>query len=113
MNTLYRFGRIKPIDFDEPKLLKCSVSASHGINRKVGEPWTSKEFTELGFRISKTHAQPTVFLGLLSPPGGANLTISVNGKQVQGFAQMVGKKVVRLLLDEVSAGETAGLHFPV
>jgi len=112
MNTLYRFGRIKPIaDFDQPEAAEVFCIGQSWHQPESWGTWTSKEFTELGFRISKTHAQPTVFLGLLSPPGGANLTISVNGKQVQGFAQMVGKKVVRLLLDEVSAGETAGLPF--
>ena len=113
-NTLYQFGRFKPIvNFDRPEAAEIFCVGQAWYQPEDWGCWTSKESAELGFRINKSLVRPTIFLGVLPPPGGANLTISVNGKQLRGFADFGERKIVRLVLDEAASAPGSGQYFPV
>jgi hypothetical protein len=75
--------------------------------------WTGKEVAELGFRINNECDRPTMFFGIVPPPGGANLTLSLNGKQSQTFSNVTGRKIVRVALDEAIRVESGGHYTPI
>ena len=110
-NTLYRFGRIRPIvDFDQADAAEVFCLGQAWHQPEPWGNWTGKESVELGFRVERANADLTVFMGLLPPPGGANVTISVNGKHVRALSNMTSHRVVRLSIDG-SAGEAATSAF--
>ena len=113
-NTLYQFGRFKPVvNFDRPEAAEIFCLGHAWYQPEDWGCWTSKESAELGFRLNRAQQRPTVFLGILPPPGGASLTISVNGKQLRGFANFGERKIVRLVLDDAASAAGPGQYFPV
>jgi hypothetical protein len=63
--------------------------------------------------VDRVHADLTVFLGILPPPGGASVTISVNGKHVRAFSNISTHKVVRLAIDGTADDAATTAFFPV
>ena len=113
-NTLYRFGRAKPVvDFAQTDAAEMFCLGQSWHQPELWGNWTCKESVELGFRVEKANAELTVFLGILPPPGGANVTISVNGKHGRAFSNLSSHKVIRLAIDSSIDDGTGGAYFPV
>ena len=114
VNTVYKFGRARPIlNFDHPEAAEIFCVGHAWYQPEQWGCWTSKESAEIGFRINRSHLRPTVFIGMIPPPNGAELTVSVNGKPVRGSSRITGKKVLRLVLDETVRTAGTGQYFPV
>lgn len=113
-NTLYRFGRAKPIEnfeFSDAAEMFCVGQSWH--QPESWGNWTSKETVELAFRVDRTDPELTIFMGILPPPGGANVTVSVNGKHVKAYSNLTGYRVVRLVVDGSTGDSVGGVYFPV
>lgn len=106
MNVLYQFGRPEPVrDFDQPKTAEMFCLGHTWHQPESWGTWTNKEASEIGFLVSSVHQHPAIFLGLTSPPGGGSVVIYVNGRQVATLSQFVGKKIVRISLEDIAAPE--------
>jgi glycosyltransferase involved in cell wall biosynthesis len=114
MNTLYRFGRLQPLaSFDNPAAAEIFCVGHAWHQPESWGIWTSKETAELGFRVERSALPATVFLAVLPPPGGANLTISIDGKQVRAFANVSVRKIIRLFLKGDTSDAGSSLYMPV
>ena len=114
MNALYRFGRVQPLaNFDRPAVAEVFCVGHAWHQPESWGIWTSKETAELGFRVERDALPATVFLAVIPPPGGANITISVDGKQVRAFADLSVRKIIRLFLKGDVSDAGSSLYMPV
>jgi glycosyltransferase involved in cell wall biosynthesis len=116
MATFYKFARSAPLQrFDRPEAAEIFCMGHVWHQPESWGTWTNKEVAELGFRISSAHTNPTIFLGLASPPGGASATIHRNGKLAVNVPPFTGRRVVRIPLQEHPDEEPAsgGPFIPV
>jgi glycosyltransferase involved in cell wall biosynthesis len=103
-NVLYQFGRPEPVkDFEKPKAAEVFCAGNMWHQPEAWGTWTSKELSEIAFRVKSEHERPALFLGLNAPPGGAAITVQLNGKQAVSFPHFTGKKIVRLSLEDVNS----------
>jgi glycosyltransferase involved in cell wall biosynthesis len=113
MNSLHLFGRPKPlVAFDETGGAESFCLGQSWHRPEDWGIWTSKESSELGFKILKSCQQPTVFLGVVAPPGGAKISLSLNGKHLRDFPEFVGKKTIRIQIPEELL-EGGGQYAPI
>jgi len=111
LNKLYRFGRLQPlVSFDSPAAAEIFCVGQSWHQPESWGSWTSRETAELGFRIERSALPATLLLAVIPPPGGANISLSVNGKQVRAFGNIAARKIVRLFLRE-DGGESAASQY--
>ena len=114
INRLYSFGREKPIQhFEQTWSAEPYCVGTSWYRSESWGVWTSREASELGFRISKTHQRPLLFLGLVAPPDGCDITIFLNGEMLQVYNNVIGRKNVRIGLDTVISKSSSPHYVPV